>query len=327
VGYFLAGNSAVAHMLAFLYPGQGSQKVGMGAALLEAEGELFEHYLAQAEAASGLPLRRYCLEGPMEELTRTQVVQPALFSLCLALTDAARARGLVPSLTAGHSLGEYTAAVAAGALSVEDGIELVSLRGRLMGEIQSERPGAMAAVIGLPAEQLRSLCDDAADAGVVALANLNSPTQVVVSGEEAAVERLMQLAEEAQAQRVVRLQVGAAFHSELMKPVQEQMAEAVAQVAWSDPKVPLAVNARGALVRSAGEVREALVAQIASPVLWVDCVRALAGAGCSTCLELGPGRVLSGLVRQVDPSIDVFPADSPARLEEFAHERPGLVRL
>jgi [acyl-carrier-protein] S-malonyltransferase len=216
VGYFLAGNSAVAHMLAFLYPGQGSQKVGMGAALLEAEGELFEHYLAQAEAASGLPLRRYCLEGPMEELTRTQVVQPALFSLCLALTDAARARGLVPSLTAGHSLGEYTAAVAAGALSVEDGIELVSLRGRLMGEIQSERPGAMAAVIGLPAEQLRSLCDDAADAGVVALANLNSPTQVVVSGEEAAVERLMQLAEEAQAQRVVRLQVGAAFHSELM---------------------------------------------------------------------------------------------------------------
>lgn len=313
-------------MLAFLYPGQGSQKVGMGAELLEAEGELFAHYLAQAEAASGLPLRRYCLEGPPEELTRTEVVQPALFSLSLALTDAARGRGLAPDFAAGHSLGEYTAAVAAGALSVEDGIELVSLRGRLMGEIQSERPGAMAAVIGLPAGRLRSLCDEASAAGVVSLANLNSPAQIVVSGEAAGVERLMSLAEHAGAQRVVRLQVGAAFHSELMKPVQEQMAEAVAQFAWSDPLVPVAVNARGAIVRTARELRQALVAQIASPVLWVGCVEALVEAGCSTCLELGPGRVLSGLVRQIDPSVDVFPAGSPARLEEFARERPGLSR-
>lgn len=124
----------------------------------------------------------------------------------------------------------------------------------------------------------------------------------------------------------MRLQVGAAFHSELMKPVQERMAEAVAQVAWSDPLVPVAVNARGAIVRTGRELQDALVAQIASPVQWVDCVQALVQAGCSTCLELGPGRVLSGLVRQIDSSVDVFPADSPDRLEGFVGERPGLVR-
>lgn len=313
-------------MVAFLYPGQGSQKVGMGADLLASEPELLDHYFAQAEAASGLPIRRACLEGPPEELTRTEVAQPALFAVSLALTDAARARGLRPDLAAGHSLGEYTAAAAVGALSVEDGIELVSLRGKLMAEIQNERPGAMAAIIGLPGEQLRELCEQAGDAGVVTLANLNSPTQVVVSGEEAGVERLMQLAEEAEATRVVRLNVGAAFHSELMKPVQAKMAEAAEGVHWTDPRVPLAVNATGQIVRTGEEVRAALIAQIASTVHWVDCVHSLVAAGCTTCLELGPGRVLGGLVRQVDPSVDVFSADSSERLAAFVDERPGISR-
>ena len=312
--------------IAFLYPGQGSQKVGMGTELLESEPDLLEEYLAQAEAVAGLPIRRYCLEGPLESLTRTDVVQPALFAVSLALTDAARARGLQPDLAAGHSLGEYTAAVAVGALSVEDGLELVSLRGRLMAEIQSERPGAMAAVIGLAAEQVADLCTRAAEAGTVTLANLNSPTQIVVSGEEAAVERLMALAEEAGAARVVRLQVGAAFHSELMEPVQTRIAEAMEEVAWSDPQVPLAGNASGRLLQTADEVREALVAQIASPVRWVDCVQALTDAGCTTYLELGPGRVLSGLVRQISPGVDVTSVDSPEQLSAFAKERPSLVR-
>ena len=304
--------------IAFLYPGQGSQKVGMGAELLESEPELLEHYFAQAEAAAGLPVRRYALEGPIESLTRTEVVQPALFAVSLALTDAARARGLQAAFVAGHSLGEYTAAVAAGALSVEDGIELVSLRGRLMGEIQDERPGAMAAVIGLEAEQLGDLCGQASNGGVVSLANLNSPTQIVVSGEEAAVERLMALAEEAGASRVVRLQVGAAFHSELMEPVQAKMAQAMQDVAWSDPNVPMASNAFGRLIRTGDEVREALIAQIASPVRWVDCVQALVEAGAVRYLELGPGRVLGGLVRQIVPGADVTSAGTPADLAAFA---------
>jgi len=292
----------------------------MGAELLDSEGELLTDYLRQAEAASGQPIRKVMLEGPMEALTRTEVAQPALFCVALAVTDAARARGLQPDLVAGHSLGEYTAAAASGAISVEDGIELVSLRGRLMGEIGDERPGAMAAVIGLDADKLGALCEEAASAGMVTLANINSPTQIVVSGEEDGVVKLMELAEEAGASRVVKLQVAAAFHSELMKPVQEQMAEAVRDIAWSNPRVPVASNSRGAIVDDAESLQAALVEQIASPVRWVECVQALIGAGATTFLESGPGRVLGGLVRQIHPDADVFSADSPARLDEFAAE-------
>ena len=292
----------------------------MGAELLDSEGELLTDYLRQAEAASGQPIRKVMLEGPMEALTRTEVAQPALFCVALAVTDAARARGLQPDLVAGHSLGEYTAAAASGAISVEDGIELVSLRGRLMGEIGDERPGAMAAVIGLDADKLGTLCEEAAAAGMVTLANINSPTQIVVSGEEDGVAKLMELAEEAGAARVVKLQVAAAFHSELMKPVQEQMAEAVRDVAWSNPRVPVASNSRGAIVDDAESLQAALVEQIASPVRWVECVQALVDAGATTFLESGPGRVLGGLVRQIHPDADVFSADSPARLDEFAAE-------
>jgi [acyl-carrier-protein] S-malonyltransferase len=297
----------------------------MGSGLLAAEPGLLEHYLAQAEAAAGLPIRRYCLEGPLESLTRTEVVQPALLAVSLALTDAARARGLSPDAVAGHSLGEYTAAVVAGALSVEDGIELVALRGRLMAEIQSERPGAMAAVIGLSAEQVQELCDRASADGAVSLANLNAPTQVVVSGEEAAVSRVAELAQEHGAQRVVRLLVGAGFHSPLMAPVQERMAEAASALAWSDPRTPLASCYSGEVVLTGEALRDALIAETTSPVDWVACVRTLVASGCKTFLELGPGRALAGLIRQIDPTVDVFAADSSARLDEFARQRPELV--
>jgi [acyl-carrier-protein] S-malonyltransferase len=304
--------------IAFLFPGQGSQRVGMGSELLEAEPALFDRYMNEAAEASGLPIRTLCLEGPMEELTRTEVAQPALFALSLAVLEVAREQGLRADLVAGHSLGEYTAAVASGALGTQEGMHLVSERGRLMASIQSERPGAMAAIIGMPAERVQELCDEASEAGSVALANLNSPTQVVCSGEDAGVARLVELAQQAGAKRAIRLQVGAAFHSHLMKPVQAKLAESMGTLTWSDPETPLVSNASGGVVSTAEEVRDALVAQIASPVLWSRCVETMVERGCDTFLELGPGRVLSGLVRQIDPNVDARPAVAPDALADLA---------
>ena len=282
----------------------------MGSALAASDPDLHAHYVALAQEASGLPVRALSLEGPIEDLTRTDVAQPALFALSLALTEVAREAGLAPAVVAGHSLGEYTSAVSAGALSVEQGMRLVALRGRLMADIQSERPGAMAAVMGLEAEALAALCEEARGVGPVCIANLNTPAQLVVSGEGDAVDRVTELAEHAGADQVIRLQVGAAFHSELMEPVQQRLQREMSKLSWRDLEVPLVANHSAQPVRSADEVRAALVAQIASPVRWVDCVRTLRDHGVHAALELGPGRVLAGLVRRICPEIKVLSADS-----------------
>lgn len=307
---------------AFLFPGQGSQKVGMGSDLLEARPDLFESYVEKAGEVAELPLRQLCLEGPIEDLTQTNVAQPALFALSLAMNELASEGGLRPDYVAGHSLGEYTAAVASGALDPEDGMRLVTERGRRMANAQNERPGAMGAIIGLPAEQVSELCETASAEGSVAPANLNTPVQIVCSGEEAAVVKLLELAEEAGAGKAVRLQVGAAFHSVLMEPVQERLAETMKGLTWSDPETPLVGNATGAVKTTGQEVNDALVAQIASPVLWVDSVTTLVDGGVDSFLELGSGRTLSGLVRQINSDVDTFSADSPKKLSKFA-ERSG----
>lgn len=307
--------------LAFVFPGQGSQKVGMGAELKVERPQLFERYLTLADETSGLEVTRCCLEGPIEELTRTDVAQPALFAVGLAVADAAAELGLRPDFVAGHSLGEYTAAVVAGALSAQDGMRVVCERGRLMAAIQSERPGAMAAIIGLPQDRLEGLCEQASADGQVSVANLNSPTQIVVSGEEAGVVRLLALAEDAGAKRAIRLQVGAAFHSELMVPVYERLTQTMDEVSLADPQTPLVAICSAKELRSADEVRDALLEQIISPVRWVEVVQTLVGGGCDTFLELGPGRVLGGLIRQIHPEATLAAAESVAKLQEFAAAR------
>jgi [acyl-carrier-protein] S-malonyltransferase len=308
--------------LAFLYPGQGSHRVGMGGEILEAHPKTMEACFTAASEASGLDIRTLCLEGPMEELTRTEVAQPALFAVSMAMTELAREAGVQPDFVAGHSLGEYTAAVAAGCLGAAEGIALVSERGRRMADIQSERPGAMGAVIGLSSEQVDELCENARAEGIVAPANLNTPLQIVVSGEEDAVLKLLDLAKEAGAEKAIHLRAGAAFHSELMEPVRDALAESMADLEWHDPSPPLVSNASARVVDSADGVREALTVQIVSPVRWADCVRTLLDAGVTSFLELGSGRVLGGLVRQIEPEVEVLSADSPKKLAKFL-ERAG----
>src|SRR3954451_17329514 len=227
--------------LAFLLPGQGSQKVGMGADVLAEAPEHLERYFALAEEASGKPITQLCLEGPIEELTSTDVAQPALFCVALAMADLAFAAGLKPDFAAGHSLGEYTAATVAGALAPEDGIKLVCARGALMAQAQDEVPGGMAAIIGMEADALAALCESID--GRVAPANYNTPSQIVVSGDMDAVDALVEAAPGAGADKAVKLKGGAAFHSEAMAPVREQMAERMAGVSFSDPSIPIVSNA------------------------------------------------------------------------------------
>ncbi|MFL5885292.1 MAG: ACP S-malonyltransferase, partial [Thermoleophilaceae bacterium] len=245
------------------------------------------------------------------------VAQPALFATSLALDELARQAGVRPAFVAGHSLGEWTAAVAAGALQLEDGMRLVCERGRLMAAAQEERPGSMAALGGLADGDLKKLCEDASADGVVVPANFNSPGQVVISGDSAAVARAMELAREAGG-RAMPLRVGAAFHSPLMEDAHARLRELLEDVEVRDAEVPIAANARGALVSGGDEVRAALVEQIVSPVRWVDCVQALAAAGCRHMVELGPGRVLTGLARKIDATLDVTQVDSPDGLAGVA---------
>jgi [acyl-carrier-protein] S-malonyltransferase len=289
---------------AFVFPGQGSQRVGMGRELVARRPDLFARHFGAAEAATGLPLRRLALDGPLAELTRTEVAQPALFALSLALAEEAIEAGARPAFVAGHSLGEYVAAVVGGALAAEDGVRLVAERGRLMAGIQAERPGAMAAVLGLPVERVRALCPPG---GPVAVANVNAPAQVVVSGAAGAIEAFAQRGAEIGG-RVVRLPVGAAFHSRAMTPVRDRLDALTRTMRWTDARVPLAANASGELVTRGDDVRRALVEQVSAEVRWVACVRALVAAGATAFLELGARPVLGGLIAAIEPGADVCTA-------------------
>jgi len=313
---------------AFVFPGQGSQKVGMGKAWAEAS-EGSRRAFEEADAALGFPLSRLCWEGPEEELGLTANTQPALLAASIAVyrgvagvIGAAEAAGpdFAPVAMAGHSLGEYSALVAAGALDFAEALHLVRRRGELMQEAVPVGQGAMAAVIGLEAEAVAALAAEAAGDGqeVCAVANLNGPAQTVLAGHKEAIDRAVALARERGAKKATLLAVSAPFHSPLMRPAREAMAGLLERASFRDPRVPVVTNVDAAPVTTAAAARDALVRQIDSPVRWAESVLWMAErAGVGTFLEVGPGTVLTGLNRRIVPGTLCAGLGDPDLLRKF----------
>jgi [acyl-carrier-protein] S-malonyltransferase len=297
-------------VIAFLFPGQGSQKVGMGRALAETFPVCRETF-AEADAALGLPLSRLCFEGPEDQLTLTENTQPAILTVSVAACRLLAAKGVQPDFVAGHSLGEYSANVAAGTITFEDAVIIVRRRGRYMQEAVPVGTGAMAAILGLDAAAVAEACRDAAQGEVVSPANINGAGQIVIAGSTAAVTRAGERAKARGAKRVVPLPVSAPFHCALMKPAEERLAPELRALKAHDPRVPVVANVDAAPKRTAAEAIEALVAQIASPVQWEDVIGRLASEGVTTYVEVGPGTVLSGLVRKIQRGASVASFSAP----------------
>lgn len=304
--------------LAFLFPGQGSQYVEMGQGLAEqypAARRVFE----EADDILGFSLSRLCFAGPEEDLKLTENLQPALVTVSTAALRVLESEGFKPGIVAGHSLGEYSALVAAGGLSFADALRLVRKRGRYMQEAVPQGVGAMAAILKLPEEKLAGILAEAAQGQIVTAANLNSPDQTVIAGHAAAVERAGELAKAAGAKRVVMLAVSAPFHCPLMKPAQERLKTDLDAVEFHDLQVPLVNNWQGRQVSSASDARSGLYMQIPNPVQWTDSVRELARAGVKRFIEVGPGSVLSGLVRTIEPNLKGARFGEPADLDKLRH--------
>lgn len=305
--------------IAFLYPGLGSQKVGMGQQLLKAAPELFSHYLTRSNTVTNTPITQYCLEGPATVLNETSIAEPALFAYSLALTDYAYRHGLYPDMIAGYSLGEYTAAVAAGALSFEDGLYLVSLRAQLIQALHQQSSGMRAMILGLSAETLSELCEDISRQYLVTIANWNAPKQTIVSGIEAGVLKLMDIVRSSEENaRAIRLITGGALHSPLMTPAQNTLTEVMPDLEWNNASTPLVANVTGQPMIQAQKIRQALVQQITNPVRWISCIETLVASGCDTFIEIGSGHMLSRLVHAIAPQVQVFSADTPDKVLELA---------
>lgn len=310
--------------LVFLFPGQGSQAVGMGEVWFREE-PASRAVLEEADRVLGEPLSQVIAQGPDETLRRTYYTQPALFTVEVAVLRGLQARGVEPVAAAGHSVGEYAALVAAGALDFAEGLRLVRLRAQLMEQARAGHPegaGGMLAVLGLEEEQVEALCQEVAQ-GVVEPATYNGPGQVVVAGEPGALEAFAQRARAAGARRLVPLKVSGPFHSSLLAGAAEQLAEALAAVAVADPKIPVVANVSARPYTSAAEVREGLARQVAAAVRWTESVRWLGAQGYRHFVEAGPGNVLAGLMRRILPDARVVQAGEPPKTEELigSHKR------
>lgn len=300
--------------IAFLFPGQGSQAVGMGKALAEAwpaARQVFE----EADDALGFAISRLCFEGPEDQLRLTENTQPALLTVSIAALRVLEQEGWRPSFVAGHSLGEYSALVAAGSLSFRDAVRLVRNRGRYMQEAVPPGVGAMAAVLKPPMDRLEQILAEAAQGEVVAAANFNSPDQVVIAGHAGAVARASDALKAAGAKRVVPLPVSAPFHCPLMKPAQERLKADLDAVEFRDLAVPLVNNVAASVVTKGAEAREGLYLQVPGAVRWTDSVQKLVAMGMRRAVEVGAGAVLCGLMKQIAPDVRTAKFGEPADLD------------
>lgn len=302
--------------IAFVFPGQGAQAVGMGRDAYE-RFEASRAVFDRADEVLGFSVSKLAFEGPEEELKLTANTQPALLTTSVALLEAFKARGVKPDYVAGHSLGEYSALVAAGVLSFDDAVRLVRARGLFMEQAVPGGQGAMAATLGADRDALDALCRDiSATVGRVELANVNCPGQIVVSGTAAGVAAVAERGKEAGAKRVVPLEVSGPFHSSLMQPAAERLEKELAAAEFRDAAVPVIANVTARPVTSGEEFRRLLVRQVVSPVLWEDSIRYLIGEGVDTFVEIGSGTVLAGLIKKIDKTVKVVSVNSADAVSE-----------
>ncbi|MBX3308480.1 MAG: ACP S-malonyltransferase [Nitrospira sp.] len=297
-----------------VFPGQGSQSVGMGKALYDAHPSLKAVY-DEASSVLGYDVAELCFAGPAERLNLTEFTQPALLVSSIAAWRLLELAGIKPIAVAGHSLGEYSALVAVGGVAFRDAVGLVQKRGRYMSEAVAPGTGLVAALLGLTAEVVKEVCRAASSSGVVAAANFNSPGQVVIAGEKAAVERAIALAKEQGCKKAIPLPVSVPVHTPLMQQAADRLAKDLAAVRWSDLSAPLVNNAEARAISRAGEIQASLIRQLPSSVLWEDTVQAMGNMGVTTFVEVGPGTVLTGLIKRILPSATLLNLNDPKSLD------------